>query len=304
MALRLIPGVPLQLGLSTLMEVETGASNVPGAGHSFPDVRDAYLTWSVAGARRLQSCFQADGVDALIFSTRYWHLQTGVHATEKSGFDLIAAEVYELAVRFEGERRRLELERARWQLGRLIVLDTSALVHGPQLWDWDPALALGLRDMPIHLVIPILVMDELDGLKESTKQHTRHRARETLRWVSEKLNGRTVARIMPGGTERVDGDVRRVWGDVFLEVLLDQAGHRRLPIADDEIVDGARAVQDLAGRPVTLATNDTAQAFRARLAQIDVVMVDDPVYDLDVREAARKAKDAAKQEQRNRSSDR
>ena len=139
MSLRLIPGVRLQLALDTLREVETAASNVPGAGHTFPAVRDAYLAWAIDGARRLRSCFQPSGVDALIFTTRYWHLQTGVHATEKSGSGLIGAEVHELAGRLQRERHRLDSEHARWQLGRLIVLDTSALVHGPQLWDWDPA---------------------------------------------------------------------------------------------------------------------------------------------------------------------
>ncbi len=43
-------------------------------------------------------------------------------------------------------------------------------------------------------------------------------------------------------------------------------GHVRLPLPDDEIVDRGRAVQIIAGRPVTLLTYDTGQTMRARQA--------------------------------------
>ncbi len=47
------------------------------------------------------------------------------------------------------------------------------------MWEWDVAADLGLRDTPAHIVLPILVLDELDGLNEHNKQNTRCRARET-----------------------------------------------------------------------------------------------------------------------------
>lgn len=148
--------------------------------------------------------------------------------------------------------------------------------------------------MPVHLIVPILVMDELDGLKESTKQHTRYRARETLKWIAERLGGSQSARIRDGGIERIDGQVVRVYGHVHLDVLLDEHGHRRLPIADDEIVDRATNIAVVAGRDVTLVTDDVGQAYRARLAGLSVSMVVDPIYDVDVQEAARAEKQAAK----------
>ena len=152
--------------------------------------------------------------------------------------------------------------------------------------------------MPLHLVVPILVMDELDGLKESTKQHTRYRARETLKWIAERLGGSQSARVRDGGVERIDGQVARVYGDVHLDVLLDEPGHRRLPIADDEIVDRATDIAAVAGREVTLVTDDVGQAYRARLAGLSVSMVVDPVYDVDIQEAARAEKQVARDEQR------
>ena len=202
--------------------------------------------------------------------------------------------------KLEAEQIRLQSEQRRWQLGQLVVLDTSALVHGPRLADWNPSSSLGLRDAPIHIVVPILVLDELDGLEESSKPHTRQRARDTLRWISAHVAGRSAVRVRERGVERVDGHIAEIWGDVYLEVRVDEVGHSRLHVPDDEIVDGARAIQDLAGRRVTLVTNDTAQAYRARLAEIEVAMVQDPVYDIDVRESARREKEAAKQRQRDR----
>ncbi|MFI1377214.1 hypothetical protein ACH4UY_35085 [Streptomyces longwoodensis] len=56
------------------------------------------------------------------------------------------------------------------------------------------------------------------------------------------------------------GSVR---GEISVEIVLDQPGHVRLPIADDEIVDRAVTFPVLAGRPVRLLTCDISQHTRA-----------------------------------------
>ena len=45
-------------------------------------------------------------------------------------------------------------------------------------------------------------------------------------------------------------------GSITMELLFDPANHKRLPDPDAEIVDRALAVQNLAGRPVTMVTYD------------------------------------------------
>jgi hypothetical protein len=55
-------------------------------------------------------------------------------------------------------------------------------------------------------------------------------------------------------------------GPVTLELLFDPPDHKRLPDPDAEIVDRALAVQNMAGRPVTMVTYDTSMGFRARQA--------------------------------------
>lgn len=62
-------------------------------------------------------------------------------------------------------------------------------------------------------------------------------------------------------------------GEVNLEIVLDQPGHVRLPIADDEIIDRAVAIQALAARDVRLLTCDTGQHTRGRAAGLTVTKV-------------------------------
>lgn len=186
------------------------------------------------------------------------------------------------------EKSFLDEAQSRWMRGRLVVPDTSALIHGPKLWEWDAAAELGWRDNPVQIVLPMLVLDELDELKEHNKEHTRYRARQTLKWLGDKL-GSSRSLLIRRGFSTNDENVPEVRGDVYLDVLFDEPGHVRLPIADDEIVDRAAAVASLAGRDVTLVTNDVSQAYRAYVAGLDVSTVAEPIYDVDIQQAAKEA---------------
>ncbi|MEV7364416.1 hypothetical protein ACWDWT_19485 [Streptomyces sp. NPDC003343] len=54
---------------------------------------------------------------------------------------------------------------------------------------------------------------------------------------------------------------------------MDQPGHVRLPITDDEIIDRAVAIQAIAVREVRLLTCDTGQHTRGRAAGLKVTKV-------------------------------
>ncbi|MEU0253130.1 hypothetical protein ABZ299_11590 [Streptomyces sp. NPDC006184] len=58
-----------------------------------------------------------------------------------------------------------------------------------------------------------------------------------------------------------------------MEIVLDPPGHVCLPIADDEIIDRAVAIQALAAREVRLLTCDTGQHTRGRAAGLKVTKV-------------------------------
>jgi hypothetical protein len=154
------------------------------------------------------------------------------------------------------ERLGVELERRRAFLGRpgrLVVLDTSALMEGVLFigYDWH-ALDAGLAAGAVRLIVPILVIEELDGLKRTRDRQQKADAKEVLRamWA---LHGTmpTVPAALPQAA------------DVTVEVYLDGDWHERRDNNDGEIIDQALALQELTGQRVILATCDYNQRYRA-----------------------------------------
>lgn len=145
----------------------------------------------------------------------------------------------------------------------------------------------GWADKTVRVIVPILIIDELDGLKRSGETLRRWRARHTLKVIEDALASPPVRGLLrnpaPDGTR----------GGVILDLLFDPPGHVRLPISDDEIIDRALAAQGLAGTPVTLLTFDTGQAMRAREAGLRVHKFTVPVGEEPPDTRGRKAKQQA-----------
>lgn len=298
MTLRLLPGNRPREAAEEVRRQEMAVENVRSAAHRQEHLLEEYIKWTVNAERMLRSYFTSSSVESLLFTPRFWALQATLTSNWEPTWGLVEAEIVEQSRRLAAEKAVLDEGQTRWTRGRLLVTDTSALIHGPKLWDWHPAPDLGWRDSPVQIVIPMIVLDELDELKEHNKEHTRGRARRTLKWLSERLASSQSFHIRSGSiAEGPDGMTVR--GDVYLDVLLDGPGHVRLPIADDEIVDRAAAIASLSGRDVTLVTNDVSQGYRGRMAGLAVSQVVNPIYDVDVQEQAKaaakeqKAKDVA-----------
>jgi predicted ribonuclease YlaK len=126
-------------------------------------------------------------------------------------------------------------------------------------------------DKRLHLLVPMVVIDELDGIKNKGQDLKRWRAAYTV-GVLERIF--SPGHRMPGLLREGQYGVR---GAIDMEILYDPPGHIRLPINDDEIIDRASAVQDLAERPVTLLTYDTGQSTRARNAGLTVVKLTEDI---------------------------
>jgi predicted ribonuclease YlaK len=146
-----------------------------------------------------------------------------------------------------------------------VAPDTSFFIeHEDKLEEANFQSLLDLPGMPVHVLVPIVVVDELDGLKKSKDRDTRWRAAYTLAVLDRVLAASggeaTFGTVIPAGQE----------GSCTVEILFDPAGHVRLPISDDELIDRILAIQPLAGRQVTLLTYDTGQSTRARAAGLPV----------------------------------
>ncbi|CAM5398712.1 hypothetical protein SVIOM74S_08926 [Streptomyces violarus] len=99
----------------------------------------------------------------------------------------------------------------------------------------------------------MVVVDELDRLKESRDRQVRWRAGYSLAVFNRDLES----------NERL--------GRVKVEVLFDNPGHVRLPDEDDEIVDRALAVHTIAAGSAQLVTYDTGMAMRGKWANLPVL---------------------------------
>lgn len=67
-------------------------------------------------------------------------------------------------------------------------MDTNIYIEDPdKLEVIDLARLLSARDEPIHVLIPIIVVDELDSLKRSSNKQTRWRAVYTLADIDRVL---------------------------------------------------------------------------------------------------------------------
>jgi predicted ribonuclease YlaK len=158
-----------------------------------------------------------------------------------------------------------------------VVADTSFCIQHPQeIDDLDLGEHLGIRDQPIHLLVPILVVDELDSLKQAKDGNVRGRARRTLAILDRVLSDPTAWGVL----RREDFSPLQVGGipsgEMTVELVLDPPGHVRLPINDDELVDRTVAFQALAAQKITMLTYDTGQSTRARAAGPRAVKIAQP----------------------------
>jgi len=175
-----------------------------------------------------------------------------------------------LRVQFQITRERVA-DVALDEQGAPDVTQVLTILVGVEHVGADFGLLINVWGSPIRVLVPMVVVDELDGLKQSKDRHVRWRAGYTLA-VLDRLFAKTTgpARLHAAGAfpPAPDGRMR---GEAMMELVFDPPAHVRLPINDDEIVDRALAIEPLADRKVTLLTYDTGQSTRARNAGLQVV---------------------------------
>jgi hypothetical protein len=261
--------------LKTLQDVQLGASNLRGAGPATAYSRLlAYLEWVTGATRLLQGRVSEKDIERLIQTRRYYALLEACGtlagtAQERLVNGLVDQELADREAGLGAAVATLNQHLTRWAGPMwLAVADSSFYLHSPHpLADTDLHKVMGLSpDVEILLLFPIAVVDELDRLKESGGAHARWRAGHTLGRLDEAITSESWGTLHPPAP----GEGLLIRGRVTAEIVLDQPGHVRLPIDDDEIIDRAATIQLLAGRDVRLLTCDTGQATRGRLAGLQV----------------------------------
>jgi rRNA-processing protein FCF1 len=143
--------------------------------------------------------------------------------------------------------------------GSIVVPDTSAFIQGLYFTDYEWARELGVRPLPVRLVVPTLVIEELEKLRSFDRGSARNRARSVLRDLRRLLVS------VPAG------QAVRLRDNVTIEALVDDDRHIRLENNDGEIIDQAVQVQALTGRDVTIVSLDLPMELRSRLRGVQVV---------------------------------
>lgn len=256
-----IPGTSRDHIYKTLRGLWTSASNLEGQHYSNAYERLLrYLEWANESQRMLAGQVSIRDVDRLIRTRMYQSLLDGVGHLAGSDQQrlvngLIANEVRERVTALDEACTAFGAQMDRWPAERAVVVpDTSFFIQYERKFkEMDFFDGLAPEAQLVSVVIPMVVVDELDRLKESRDKRVRWRAGHTLGFLGELL----------------DGDA--LLGEAKVELLTDDRGHVRLPEADDEIVDRATAVQSTAAGPVRLITYDTGMALRAKQLGLPVL---------------------------------
>ncbi len=253
------PGVNREDLLKTLQSVYTDAYNLRGGGGAARNAHErllAYVEWTSAAVRMLGSQVSNGDLDRLVLTERYRLLLAGLAGTMTSTErpvqrvlnGLVALELDGRVADFEAAVKALQGQIARWSAyGHYVVPDTSFYIHHKdKLEDVDFGPLINVWQSEVTVLVPILIVDELDRLKESKDKRVRWRAGYSLA-VLDRLfaDGAGRARLRAGDV--VPGPDGLTRSEVTIELVFDPPGHVRLLGNDDEIIDRALAVRAAGG---------------------------------------------------------
>jgi hypothetical protein len=233
--------------------------------HEAEERKDAFLNWCEDQARpHLESLFAPTEELLDELNTAYHRLALTPPMSTRRLNGMLKREytVWEQRLRRVEDELQSQKELASRD-GHPVILDTSVLMEGrPFLtFDWH-TLEATLATRPIRLIVPILVIEELDDLLHDPKGDRRQKARAATRELW-RLHGAkpTQPAVLPGQA------------DITIEVLVDGDWHQRRPSNDAEIIDQALQVHELTGKATLLASCDFRQLYRAGAVGLPAVLM-------------------------------
>ncbi|WP_188037098.1 PIN domain-containing protein [Actinotalea sp. JY-7885] len=272
MAIATLPGVTGPQLLQMLDGAHSALRNVRVRASTGLDLYNAYLAWSALQMRMLRYTLTTESLNRLVTTRRHWALLSLDPAGKGNNLALL------VEVELDSQLRALEIAmvEVRRDLKRhatvdaFVVPDTNVFIHAPVPFDelaWDTTAQAGQAHL--RLLVPMMVIDELDGLKnrgtgtvsDASKEPVRSRARTTLR-ILERLLAEPAEPVILTPESRPA---------VSLMVLFDDPDHARLLDADSEIIDRTRTVADATGKAATVASYDLGMRLRARMAGLETV---------------------------------
>ncbi|MFD9880227.1 PIN domain-containing protein [Streptomyces alboflavus] len=233
----------------TLQQLKNECGNLMNA-TAVVSARDNYLTWVEKADSQFRSLFDEESMADDLYSTGYWEIRRITQVTPRP-FPLIYREI-ENRIHDIGTALAL-LSRIRTFAsppGAIVVPDTSAFIEGEIFTDLVWPTKMGVKGS-VRLVVPIIVVEQLDRLKDGGNTRAGDRARKVLKRLREKRR------------DAAPGTPAQVRDKVTVEIFLGDGWQQRHPIADDEIIHQALSIQKMVPNEITLACVDAGMEFRA-----------------------------------------
>jgi hypothetical protein len=225
----------------------------------------AYLKWVDDAQTTLRRVFSDNDLESALLGRGYWHIcgaELRVHPWGRLINEELVAQVGNVGMEPPEGHIGSALVHLRL-LGRLAqgggpiyVTDTNALLHYTRFDQLEWRQRTGAEC--VRLVIPLVVVDELDAKKYARRVEFRSRAREILTVMDRLLD------LAPGESAQIQPGVT-------FEVLSDEAGHVRAPAVDQEILERCAFLAQVTGQPVHLITGDSGMRLNAKSQGLTVL---------------------------------
>lgn len=255
-AMRLRPGVTALRVLESLRSLDTELGNILPS-----EIPDSYLKWVENAEVQLRNLFADDTLADGLLSQRYFHIRQLIpNSVQARRWPLVDAERALQKSRLDQTVSELKTYAALAERpGHPLVLDTHVFLHYTLFHDVDWVKEFECEHA--RLIVPLIVLDELDDKTFSHNKRLARRADKVLRAFDGFLE-----------TMAADG-VSEVRKGVTVEILGDDVSHQRRTNSDSEIIDRAQFFHQVIEKPVTMVTGDRGLRVRSKARSIQVVMM-------------------------------
>jgi hypothetical protein len=157
----------------------------------------SYLEWASSAARTLRFMISGRDIDRLVLTKRYELILSTIGSAGSEGLarvfnGLVATEIDHRMAALNSAiasiNARLRMWEQMYEQPAFVAVDSSFVHNHPQRIDeTDFAALLDVREGPVHVMVPMVVVDELDRLKEAkNNDHVRWRSGQALAVLEDR----------------------------------------------------------------------------------------------------------------------
>jgi len=266
---RLRDGTEIDRAIETLLGQGQNAENIANTsgGRRPSEMVQEYLRWAETAESQLRNVLVVEDVAAIIYTDRHWVLARS-RGDEPRLISMALAELHDQGRTLTDYATKLKREHERWRYipGTLVVPDTNIFLRPDRsVPDIDWPVVMNSR-VDVRLIVPIIVIHELDRLKRQGNSSTAKSARAALRWLSEVLPPEPTARSIPWSASSPTTTV-----EVYVH-----DGPSRPDDADSVIINVTKWLRLIANRATTLVTYDLGMRLRANSQNVPTKQLPDP----------------------------